>query len=45
MAGEQTCDVVSTLAPLATGPHTMMNAFLISENTKYWKRNSLYIVK
>jgi hypothetical protein len=39
-AGEQTCEVGSTLAPLK-----MMYDYRFSENTNFWYSNSLYSVK
>jgi hypothetical protein len=45
MADEQTCEVGSTLAPLATEPYgRIMYGYIFSENKKNWYSNSLYNV-
>jgi hypothetical protein len=44
MANEQTCEVGSTLAPLAVGPYNDIGP-MVSENIKLWKSNYLYNVK
>jgi hypothetical protein len=44
MADDQTCEVGSTQAPLATGPYSDYGK-RFSENTKIWYNNSMKTVK